>query len=208
MHLFVGSTNPVKLNAVTIAASEAWPDAIVTGLEVPSGIAEQPMSDEETRQGAINRAKRVLELGLRQIEQKDGTSENFDSQTQSAQNPNSANPNTTALGVGLEGGVFLKENELWSTVWVAVADGEGNVFESNGARFKLPDQFAQPILAGQAMGEVGGTLTLDPELKKKQGMIGLVTSGFVDRTEEYAVIAKLALGLWFGRNWYDELHKI
>ena len=32
-------------------------------LSVPSGVANQPFSDEETMQGAINRAKRALEEG-------------------------------------------------------------------------------------------------------------------------------------------------
>lgn len=189
MHLFVGSTNPVKVNAVTLAASETWPEAVITGFEVSSGVGDQPMTDDETRQGAANRARAVLKLGL--------------SQQRYADAKQDTKPDV--LGVGLEGGVFLKDNELWSTVWVAVTDQAGNMFESNGARFKLPKQFAQPILAGMPMGEVGGKLTLDPQLKKKQGMIGLVTSSFVDRTEEYAIIAKLALGLWFGRNWYDGL---
>jgi non-canonical (house-cleaning) NTP pyrophosphatase len=39
------------------------------------------------------------------------------------------------------------------------------------------------------------------DVRSKQGMIGVVTGGFVDRTEEYSSIAKLALGLWYGREW-------
>lgn len=194
MHLFVGSTNPVKVNAVTIAASESWPEAAVTGFEVASGISEQPMSDEETRQGAVNRAKNALTQGLSQIS-------------------SSVDTSLQALGIGMEGGVFLRtdatdlsqRNELWSTVWAAVVDTQGNLFETNGARFKIPDPIAQPILEGQEMGPVVGALFGDMDAKKKNGAIGLVTNNFIDRTEEYTGIIKLALGLWFGRNWYDEL---
>lgn len=197
MHLFVGSTNPVKVNAVTIAASETWPESLVTGFEVPSGISEQPMSDDETRRGAVNRAKKALAKGL----------------SQQAKPSKKNNSKGQFLGVGMEGGVFLRTdatdlvqpNELWSTVWAAVVDEQGNLFESNGARFKIPDQIAKPILAGQEMGPVVGALFGDMDAKKKNGAIGLLTSNFIDRTEEYTGIVKLALGLWFGKNWYDAL---
>ena len=58
MKIAVGSTNPVKLTAVRIAAQGQWPDAVVEGFAVASGVAEQPRSDAETRQGAENREYR------------------------------------------------------------------------------------------------------------------------------------------------------
>jgi inosine/xanthosine triphosphatase len=177
MYIFVGSTNPVKVNAVTQAASETWPDVKVMGYGVASGIDAQPRSDEETRQGARNRAAAALKAG--QNEQ------------MSAQ----------ALGVGLEGGVFELGEELWSTVWVVVTDGTGRFFEANGARFKIDDVLADIIKAGEEMGPVVARVTGVNDVRSKQGMIGVVTGGFVDRTEEYSSIAKLALGLWYGREW-------
>lgn len=186
MHLFVGSTNPVKINAVINAASETWPDVIVEGHDVPSGIKEQPMGDEETRLGATNRAQAALTAGL-------------------IIHNSALLDSTSCLGIGLEGGVVKLEGELWSTVWVAVVDKEGNIFESNGARFKIPDQIAQPILAGGEMGPVVSQMFGRSDIKQKQGAIGVLTQGFVDRTEEYTGITKLALGLWYGRHWHEQL---
>jgi inosine/xanthosine triphosphatase len=186
MHLFVGSQNPVKVNAATIAASETWPEVIVQGYDVPSGISEQPMSDEETRRGAANRAKAALAEGLK----------NFGNLSKEK-----------ALGIGLEGGVFKLGNELWSTVWIAVIDQEGNLHESNGARFKVPSQIADPILAGEEMGPVVGKFFGDADTSKKNGAIGVITQNFVDRTEEYTGIAKMALGLWYGRDWFEKIKK-
>jgi inosine/xanthosine triphosphatase len=183
MHLFIGSQNPVKVNAVTIAASETWPEVVVVGYDVPSGIAGQPMSDAETRQGAINRARAALKKGLQE------------------------SAVSLALGVGLEGGVFKQDNEVWSTVWIAVIDAQGNLFESNGARFKVPSQIADPIIAGEEMGVVIGRFFGDPLTKQKQGAIGVITQNFVDRTEEYTGIVKMALGLWYGRNWHTNIQK-
>ena len=57
MKVVVGSKNKTKVGAV----EKVWKDAEITSLSVPSGVAAQPFSDEETMQGAINRAKRALE---------------------------------------------------------------------------------------------------------------------------------------------------
>lgn len=53
----VGSTNPVKVNAAQSTLQRAFADAqiVVEGLDAPSGVAEQPMDEEETLQGARNR---------------------------------------------------------------------------------------------------------------------------------------------------------
>jgi len=184
MTIFVGSTNPVKINAVTTAASETYPEVKIVGLEAASGISAQPMSDEETRTGAINRAKKCLAVG-REL------------------HPEIIDPDM--LGIGLEGGVMKVDDQLWSTVWVAVVDLNNQVYLSNGARFPVPAIIAQPILAGREMGPVVAKLVGEADVRKKQGMIGVITGGFVDRTEEYTGIAKMALGLWYGRNWQQGL---
>lgn len=54
MRIAVGSGNPVKRDAV----AEALPDATVESVSVESGVSEQPWGDEETIEGARNRAQR------------------------------------------------------------------------------------------------------------------------------------------------------
>ena len=190
MKIFVGSTNPVKINAVINAASETWPEIIVKGVEVVSGIAEQPLSDAETREGAVTRASESLKLGLINLRPSPTLTP--------AQN-------TEYLGVGLEGGVFEREGELWSTVWVAVIDSAGSLFTANGARFKVPEPIAKLIRTGEEMGPAVAKLVGEADVRSKQGMIGIITKNFVDRTEEYTGITKMALGLWYGRDWHDTL---
>lgn len=179
LHIFVGSTNPVKINAVKLATTNHWPDIQISGFEVPSQVSEQPRSDTETRQGAQNRAQAVLTLGMSQSESQ-----------------------ATSLGVGLEGGVFTTDSgELWSTVWVSVVDQSGVHWDANGARFKVPPQIAKLIEAGEEMGPALSQLFGGADIKRTNGAIGIVTSNFVTRTEEYAAICKLAIGLWYGQNW-------
>ncbi len=186
MRIFVGSLNPVKTNAIVSAASETWPDVQVLGFDVPSGVPDQPLGDPQTRAGAENRAKAALEDGIAQLK------------IDEAEEPN-------VLGVGLEGGVTEIDGKLWSTVWVAVVDCEGTIKVANGARFEVPEIVARQIQDGGEMGPIIANVVGQKDVRKKQGMIGIVTGNFVDRTEEYASIAKLALGLWYGRNWHQQL---
>ena len=60
MKVVVGSSNPVKIAAARAVFSRVEPRTHVVGLEVSSGVASQPWGDEETRRGALNRARAAL----------------------------------------------------------------------------------------------------------------------------------------------------
>ncbi|MCL1065952.1 inosine/xanthosine triphosphatase [Shewanella olleyana] len=57
--ILVGSKNPVKVNAAKHAFSQYFPDCniICKGIHAPSLVADQPMTETETKLGAINRAE-------------------------------------------------------------------------------------------------------------------------------------------------------
>jgi inosine/xanthosine triphosphatase len=186
-YIFVGSLNQVKVNAVKNAVNDVLPETRIQGFATASGVSHQPRGDQETRLGAENRAREALAQGKQWlVDQGISASE--------------------ALGVGLEGGVFDQENgELWSTVWIMVVDETGKTFAANGARFQVPEIIAQKIREGGEMGPVVSQLVGESNIRQKQGMIGVITNDFVNRTEEYTGITKLAFGLWFGRGWQDQL---
>jgi len=184
MKFFVASKNPVKINAVIKAIKKEFPNSSVEGLEVDSAVSAQPMSDEETRQGALNRAKNLRALLIEQSIIK---------------------PKEEALCIGLEGGVFhpdfaKSKKELWSTVWAVVIDQNDQSYFSNGARFPSPQFLSDMILAGEEMGLALGRHLQDPDLRKKDGMIGFITNHLTNRTDEYESIVKIAIGLWYGRD--------
>ncbi|KYR01084.1 hypothetical protein DLAC_02181 [Tieghemostelium lacteum] len=62
----IGSENQAKIRAVELAIKSIWPDKYTEFKLIPckvsSKVSDQPLSDEETIQGAINRAKASLEL--------------------------------------------------------------------------------------------------------------------------------------------------
>ena len=55
----IASLNPAKINAVQSAFNSAFPhqEFNFVGVSVPSEVADQPMTDEETHRGALNRVK-------------------------------------------------------------------------------------------------------------------------------------------------------
>lgn len=65
-HVVVATRNPAKIRAVTAAFAELYgSDQItVSGVDVPSGVAAQPMSAEETWQGANQRLINAQDLGV------------------------------------------------------------------------------------------------------------------------------------------------
>ncbi len=184
MKLFVGSTNPIKINATTTAASEQWPDVEVVGYDVKSGVSEQPMTDIETKKGALNRAQAALKKGLSECQ---------------------TNPKM-CLGIGLEGGVFIDDKDvMWTTVWAAVIGQEEKAYVANGARFPVPKSVANRIRQGEEMGPIMADLYDGRMVKQQEGMIGVITKNFVDRTEEYMIIVKMVLGLWYGQDWEQHI---
>lgn len=215
--IFVGSTNPVKIKAAKRAAAGQWPEVEVTGFDVSSGISDQPFSDQETRQGAVNRAQAALEQGLRTL----GNLKNESSRTVGGDHPaqskipdpscNTVNEDRTnakdlCLGIGLEGGVFVnQQDEVWSTVWAAVTDQAGNMYPVNGSRLKIPEILAKPLRAGRELGPVLSEMFDGREVSKEEGMFGIITNNLADRTEMYTAVAKLALGLWYGRDWQAQI---
>lgn len=204
MKIAVGSTNPVKINAVINACTGTWPDVVVEGFEVSSGVDDQPRSDDETMTGAVNRAKGALELLISRFSDDSHIVRDTrdDSSDIISLSELSDNDEKSMLGIGLEGGVFTDKNgELWSTVWVAVADHKDNIFTANGARFLVPEPIATLIKNGQEMGPAVDSLIDGDSVRQKQGMIGVITKGFVERTEEYQGITKMAIGLWYGKDW-------
>jgi inosine/xanthosine triphosphatase len=60
MKIIVGSTNPVKIAAAQAVFAQLDPEAKVGGVVVESGVPDQPWGDEETRAGAVNRARAAL----------------------------------------------------------------------------------------------------------------------------------------------------
>lgn len=162
MKIIIGSKNPAKIKAVQDVFQKY--EAEYMTLDIPSGVNNQPFSDEETIKGAINRAYRALEAG------------NGD------------------IGIGLEGGVQDTEFGLFLCNWGALAEKGKPPIIAGGARIPLPDAVAAKLAAGEELGPVMDVFTNKNDIRKKEGAIGVFTDGEISRSDMFSHVMKLLIG--------------
>jgi len=173
--IVVGSTNPVKVGAVREVFRKIFGEkAEVEGMEVKSGVGEQPMSEEETVRGAKNRAKAVIRLAKKQID----------------------------YGVGLEGGVVEIGGKLFECAWVAVRSKKGEEGLGGGLYFELPPKVATKIRRGGELGPIMNELSGVEDVKKKMGAIGVLTKNNLSRQKAYEQIIWSAMVRFISQEWF------
>jgi inosine/xanthosine triphosphatase len=170
----VGSTNPVKVQCVTAAAKQFWPDAVVRGVSTDSGVSHQPVSDDEMFTGARNRAHQAL----RQVTEAD-------------------------FGVGIEGGVLDTAKGMWAYAWVVIVDRSGNLGMGQTGRFPLPAGVAQLVRSGLELGEADDRFFGQENSKQKEGAIGLLSKGKLDRLQLYQQGVTFALLRFVNPEFYE-----
>ena len=174
----IGSRNPVKIKAVKKVFKKVWPKAGFKALAVVSGVADQPIGQEETIKGAKQRAKKVLEIILK----RKGEEEVF--------------------GVGVEGGNMEIEGTWYTVAWGAIVNRKGETGLGGGAIMPLPRAVGERIAQGEELGPVMDDWTSRQEVKKKEGAIGVLTKGIVTRQEAYEQIISFALVKFLNRKSY------
>ena len=165
INVCVGSQNPVKVECVKNSFISAFPEEDFTflGVDVPSHVSDQPMTDEETLLGAENRGKNA------QI--------NF--------------PNAD-YWVGIEGGVEIKDSQMDAFAWVVIfsADKKG---KSKTATFYLPEAISTLVKNGVELGHADDQVFKRNNSKQKKGAIGILTHGLIGRTAYYESAVTMAL---------------
>jgi inosine/xanthosine triphosphatase len=164
--IVVGSTNPVKISAAHEGFQRMFVDerCEVRGISAPSGVSDQPMTDAETLQGAMNRARNVSALA----------------------------PDAD-LVVGIEGGLEEREGEMEAFAWIVVRSRDGRVGKGRTGTFFLPAKVAALIREGKELGEADDIVFGMKNSKQEQGASGILTGGVIDRTMYYTQAMILAL---------------
>lgn len=167
MKVLVGSSNPVKVEAARAAFAMFFEGVEVSGVEVESGVADQPLG-EATFDGASNRAERLLAL-------------------------NAQNGWNADYVVGIEGGAFELQGRWFALGAVCVRDRSGRQGLGTSPWFELPPAVARQLVAGRELGVVIDALSGQRGSKRRGGAIGFLTGGAVDRAALYAqgVVAAL-----------------
>lgn len=175
MKIVVASRNPVKLDAAAQGFRLAFgQQPEIVGIAVPSGVADQPMTDEETLQGALNRVaaakKRIAEADF---------------------------------WVGIEGGVHPSGGLLEAFAWVVVASAQRTA-RARSAAFPLPRPAVEALRRGRELGHVMDALFGESHSKHKGGAIGLLTRGAITRTTLYVQPVVMACIPFLHPEWYPE----
>jgi len=163
MKITIGSTNPVKVNAVKQVLKPLYPKASYVSVNTDSQVGDQPMSIKATKTGAKNRAQSALKT------------------TQAD------------MAVGLEGGIFEIDDRMYSFAWCAVTDKTGKTSFGGGMCFPLPPKIAKAIDQGGELGPLMDKLTGKKDIKKKGGSISILTNGLTTRIKGYKELIRMAL---------------
>ena len=160
MTIAVGSTNPLKVQSVKNAVDDG---INVIAYSASSDVRIQPLLEEETRQGAINRAQ------------------------------DSLNQTHADLAIGLEAGVFFLKDDIYLCHWGALVDKNGKVYLTNGPIILLPSEYREELLAGVSLEKIMHHSTGIESLGKKEGAIGIFTQNRLKREQVLTDIAKVLL---------------
>ncbi|WP_258101902.1 inosine/xanthosine triphosphatase [Marinoscillum pacificum] len=163
--VIVASKNPVKINCTKEGFEKIFTEStfVFEGVSVPSDVSDQPMTDEETLQGAINRAR----------------------------NARQHSPDAD-FWVGIEGGIDELEDGMIAFAWVAVLSND-QLGKSRTSTFYLPPKVVQLIHEGIELGYANDQVFGEKNSKHKGGAVGSLTGGVLGRTEYYVQAVILAL---------------
>lgn len=172
--IIVASKNPVKIQAARLGFEKMFPAEVfeALGIAVASGVADQPMTNAETLQGAINR-------------------------TQNAQKVHAI----ADFWIGIEGGIEEVDGEMEAFAWVFILS-KNQKGKAKSASFALPKAVTQLIKQGMELGAADDIVFGDSNSKQKNGAVGLLTGDVLTRAGLYEEAVKLALIPFKNQNLY------
>lgn len=164
--IVVSSGNPVKIRAAAEGFERMFPDTSFTtkSVKVASGVPDQPATDQETLQGAINRVRNAQE-----------------------QEPHAS------FWVGLEGGVHTVDDEVQCFAWIAVLGRDGMMGRARTSTYFLPRETVKLLRTGMELGDADNLLYNKTNSKQQTGTVGILTGDLITRQSLYADAVLLAL---------------
>jgi inosine/xanthosine triphosphatase len=153
MYIVVGSTSPIKVNATKQAFGIYFDEIEVKALPLASGVKAFPTSDEETLQGALNRARKARSL--------------------------EPEANFT---VGIEGGLSKLSNYILVKQTAAVIKDDA-LGIGVSAGYMAPERLLKQLdMASDESRKIIDSYFGRKEILSDEGIIGVLTNKVLDRT--------------------------
>jgi inosine/xanthosine triphosphatase len=176
MKIVVGSMNPVKINLVKRGFNELFghENVEVIGFDAPSDVSKQPISSNETLNGAKNRT-RHSKVAVPEAD----------------------------YWVGVEGGIEDQDGVMQEYTWIYLISKDGKESKSRSASFTIPPQIAAQIRNGVEFGPASDQFFGKDNLKQGTGTIGMISDNLYTR-ETYPLSAVVFAFLPFKHPEYYE----
>lgn len=166
MQVIISTENNAKVTAVKKVFLDVWPEIEFVTEKFPSNVSDQPTSEIEGVEGALNRAK----------------------------NAQAKFPQADYC-VGMEGYVDENKYGLFLAGAVAIIDKQGNIGIGFSAKMILPKLIESRIKSGKELGLVIKELMVDTadSIRQFDGTNGILSKGLYNRVDEFQDATKCAL---------------
>lgn len=163
--VYVASSNPVKQKAAEEGFGMMFPKESfeIRSFNPNAPVSHQPMTDEETLEGATLRAMLIRDLAP------DGD-----------------------YWVGIEGGVVNRPIGMGTFAWVVVLSREQSG-QGRSGEFYLPEKVAELVRQGVELGKADDIVFSRNNSKQDNGAIGILTDDVIDRKRLYVPAVVFAL---------------
>lgn len=173
--VIIASTNPVKVEVAKLSFAGLFPnepfDFIPHSSE--SGVPDQPISEEQTLQGAKNR--------LAFIKQSFPDADYY---------------------VAQEGGIVDEGIDMKQHAYIIIADKEGTEGIGKTATYIIPPKIAELVRQGLELGHATDKFFALTNSKHQHGLIGPLTDNQITRTDLYLQAGIIALAQIKQKQWF------
>lgn len=159
-NVIICSKNPVKIQAV----EACLPQYNIISVDCPSSVPEQPIGQEETLRGAINRTDYVFK--------------NF---------------SEVYMAIAFEAGIEIINEQPYVIQWAVVTLSTGKRYSVQGIGIELPQSFLIPLKQGVELSQLIDEYTGQQDIRSKNGALGVLTNDYITRQQLYEQMLNVIL---------------
>lgn len=233
LRVAVGTSNPSKIRAAERALRQLMerPDRnvqlVIQSFDISSGISDQPFGDEETCQGAKNRAKGAYAAFYTRNGKPPHIAIGMEGGIEWRTHDRTITPvvTTTETDSALNGNGDHEKKDLYCMAWMAIygrrealsvdmlANKDTTTYYGDqrpvyglgkAATFPLPWKISELVQSGMELGDATDKVFDLEKSKQGLGIVGVLTDALVDRSHYYEHALILALVPWMRPDLYPQ----